>query len=77
VPTSEDEQNERVLTSEEILAVARLGISTETRYGSPQKMEWAMAAGRTQLVRSLTAAHDRAASWADRVTGGKVCPCLR
>jgi hypothetical protein len=50
LPTSEDEQDERVLTSEEILAVAGLGIATEDRYGTPQEIEWAMAGRRIWLV---------------------------
>jgi pyruvate, water dikinase len=42
----------RVLSDEEILDVARVGLATEAHYGSPQDTEWAMAEGRTYLVQS-------------------------
>jgi pyruvate,water dikinase len=43
---------QRVLTDDEVLEVARLGLATEAHYGVPQDTEWAMAAGRTYLVQS-------------------------
>ena len=59
-PDGEDERVEldaaeggrRVLSDEEVVEVARLGLATEAHYGSPQDTEWAMAAGRTYLVQS-------------------------
>ena len=42
----------RVLTDEEVLELARLGLAVEAHYGSPQDTEWAMAGGRTVLVQS-------------------------
>ena len=46
------EGSARVLSDDEVLAVARLGLATEAHYGSPQDIEWAMAGGRTYLVQS-------------------------
>jgi pyruvate,water dikinase len=42
----------RVLSDDEALEVARIGLATEAHYGSPQDTEWAMAGGRTYLVQS-------------------------
>ena len=46
------EGGSRVLSDEEVVAVARIGLATEAHYGSPQDTEWAMAGGRTYLVQS-------------------------
>ena len=46
------EGGRRVLSDEEVVAVARIGLATEAHYGSPQDTEWAMAGGRTYLVQS-------------------------
>ncbi len=46
------EGGSRVLSDEEVLAVARMGLATEAHYGSPQDTEWAIAGGRTYLVQS-------------------------
>ena len=59
-PDGEDERVEldpaeggrRVLSDEEVVAVARIGLAAEAHYGSPQDTEWAMAGGRTYLVQS-------------------------
>ena len=42
----------RILTDEEILEIARLGIAVEQHYGRPQDIEWARAGGKTWLVQS-------------------------
>ncbi len=42
----------RVLSDEEAVEIARIGLATEAHYGSPQDTEWAMAGGRTYLVQS-------------------------
>jgi pyruvate,water dikinase len=42
----------RVLSDDEVLELARLGLATEAHYGSPQDTEWAMANGHTFLVQS-------------------------
>ena len=42
----------RVLTDEEILEIARLGVAVEKHYGKPQDIEWARADGKTWLVQS-------------------------
>lgn len=47
-----DQGAERVLTDEEILEIARLGLAVEEHYGSPQDIEWARAEGKTWLVQS-------------------------
>jgi pyruvate, water dikinase len=46
------EGGRRVLSDEEILELARIGLAAEAHYGSPQDTEWAMAGGRTYLVQS-------------------------
>ena len=46
------EGSRRVLTDEEIIELARLGLAAEAHYGTPQDTEWAMAGGRTVLVQS-------------------------
>ncbi|HXY28726.1 MAG TPA: phosphoenolpyruvate synthase, partial [Acidimicrobiales bacterium] len=52
VELSPSEGSARVLSDEEVLEVARLGLATEAHYGSPQDIEWAMAGGHTYLVQS-------------------------
>ena len=46
------EGGRRVLSDEEVVEVARLGLAAEAHYGSPQDTEWAMAEGHTYLVQS-------------------------
>ncbi len=46
------EGSRRVLTDDEILALARMGQAVEDHYGAPQDTEWAMAGDRTVLVQS-------------------------
>ncbi len=46
------EGGRRVLSDDEIIEVARIGLATEAHYGSPQDTEWAMAGGQTYLVQS-------------------------
>ena len=52
VQLSDDEGGRRVLTDQETLQLAELGLSVEHHYGSPQDTEWAVAGGRTYLVQS-------------------------
>ena len=52
VALTAEEGSLRVLTDEEILEIARLGIAVELHYGQPQDIEWARAAGTTWLVQS-------------------------
>ncbi len=42
----------RVLTNDEVLELARLGLEVERHYGCPQDTEWAMADAKTYLVQS-------------------------
>ncbi len=42
----------RVLSDDEAVSLARLGLATEEHYGAPQDTEWAMAGGTTYLVQS-------------------------
>ena len=59
-PDGEDERvdlgategGHRVLTDEEVVELARIGLAAEAHYGSPQDTEWAMAGGRIYLVQS-------------------------
>ena len=43
---------ERVLSDEDVIDLAKLGLRAEGHYGSPQDMEWAIAGGRTYIVQS-------------------------
>ncbi len=52
IPLTADEARQRVLSDEEVLGLARLGLAVEAHYGEPQDMEWAMARGTTYLVQS-------------------------
>ncbi|HEX4868810.1 MAG TPA: phosphoenolpyruvate synthase [Acidimicrobiales bacterium] len=42
----------RVLTDDEVLALARLGLEVEAHYGEPQDVEWAIEGSDTYLVQS-------------------------
>jgi len=44
--------SKRVLSDDEAVELATLGLGAERHYGSPQDLEWAMAGGRTYLVQS-------------------------
>jgi len=65
------EGGRRVLSDQEVLEVARIGLATEAHYGSPQDTEWAMAGGQTYLVQSrpVTAVGALAAPAATAETG--------
>ena len=65
------EGGRRVLSDQEVLEVARIGLATEAHYGSPQDTEWAMAGGQTYLVQSrpVTAVGGLAAPAATAETG--------
>ncbi|WP_163993162.1 phosphoenolpyruvate synthase [Pyxidicoccus caerfyrddinensis] len=52
VELSPEEAGRRVLTDEEIVELARLGLRVEKHYGSPQDVEWAQSGGRLYLVQS-------------------------
>ena len=47
-----DEGSRRVLSDDEAVALARLGLAAEQHYGAPQDTEWAVAGGQTYLVQS-------------------------
>jgi pyruvate,water dikinase len=49
---SPGEGSRRVLTDDEILTLARMGLAVEDHYGAPQDTEWAMAGDRLVLVQS-------------------------
>ena len=71
IELDEAEGGRRVLSDQEVIEVARLGLATEAHYGSPQDTEWAMAGGRTYLVQSrpVTAVGGAKASTALAETG--------
>ena len=46
------EGSRRVLSDDEVLGIASLGLAVEAHYGSPQDVEWAIAGGHTYLVQS-------------------------
>ncbi|MBW4030152.1 MAG: phosphoenolpyruvate synthase [Acidobacteria bacterium] len=52
VDLSRDEGSRRVLSDDEAVELARLGLATEAHYGSPQDTEWAIADGHQYLVQS-------------------------
>ncbi len=47
-----EEGSRRVLTDDEAVALARLGLAVEAHYGTPQDTEWAIADSRQYLVQS-------------------------
>jgi len=49
---SPEEGAARVLTDDEVLALARLGLQVEAHYGEPQDVEWAIQGADTYLVQS-------------------------
>src|SRR5487761_2020686 len=52
VDLTADEASARVLSDEETVELARLGLATEAHYGAPQDTEWAIAHGTMYLVQS-------------------------
>jgi len=74
VDLDEPDREARVLSDEECLALARLGMDVEAHYGTPQDVEWAMADGQMFLVQSrpitTLAAQDAEAS--SQEASGKV-----
>ncbi len=46
------EGSRRVLTDDEVIDLAHLGMAVEAHYGAPQDTEWAIAGGHTYLVQS-------------------------
>ena len=64
VDLSAEEASQRVLSDDEALELARLGLATEAHYGAPQDTEWAIANGTIYLVQSrpITTLHIAAPS---------------
>jgi pyruvate,water dikinase len=52
VELGEDEAMRRVLTDDEAVQIARLGLQVEAHYGEPQDTEWAIAGGSTYLLQA-------------------------
>jgi pyruvate,water dikinase len=52
VDLSVEEGSRRVLSDDETVELARLGLAVEAHYGSPQDTEWAIAGGKQYLVQS-------------------------
>ena len=52
IALGEEEGRRRVLTDDEVVDLARLGLRVEEHYGTPQDIEWAMAAGSTSTSSS-------------------------
>ncbi|HLX78524.1 MAG TPA: phosphoenolpyruvate synthase, partial [Acidimicrobiales bacterium] len=52
----------RVLSDDEVIELARIGLRAEEHYGTPQDMEWAIANGTMYIVQSrpITTLHSRA-----------------
>ncbi len=60
-----DQASRRVLSDDEAVELARLGLATEAHYGAPQDTEWAIAQGHQYLVQSrpiTTLSQDSAAN---------------
>jgi pyruvate,water dikinase len=75
IPLDASEGSRRVLSDDEALELASLGLAVEAHYGSPQDVEWAIAGGHTYLVQSRpittlagSSAHEIASSPLDSVT---------
>ncbi len=52
VDLSPEEGAQRVLSDEQALELARLGLATEAHYGAPQDTEWAISEGKLYLVQA-------------------------
>ncbi len=52
VELDRDAGKRRVLSDEEAVALARLGLQVEAHYGEPQDIEWSLAGDRTYLVQT-------------------------
>lgn len=52
IDLSDDEALRRVLTDDEIVKLAELGLKVEKHYGAPQDVEWAEEGGRWYLVQT-------------------------
>ncbi|MHB1209773.1 MAG: phosphoenolpyruvate synthase [Acidimicrobiales bacterium] len=52
VDLTPEEGGQRVLSDEQALELARLGLATETHYGAPQDTEWAISEGKLYLVQA-------------------------
>jgi pyruvate,water dikinase len=52
VELGEDDAMRRVLTDDEAVELARLGLLVEAHYGEPQDTEWAISGGRTYLLQA-------------------------
>ena len=85
VELSGDDALRRVLTDDEAVELARLGLRVEDHYGAPQDTEWAIAGGQAFLVQSRpittlvpegTGAGGTAASGAALVSGLAASPGL-
>ena len=52
VDLTPEEGGQRVLSDEQALELARLGLATEAHYGAPQDTEWAFSQGKLYLVQA-------------------------
>jgi len=80
VDFDEAEGTRRVLSDDEVVALARLGVQVEDHYGEPQDIEWAIdAAGRIFLVQSrpITTLTDAAPGATDAPTADATRPLLQ
>ncbi|MGQ0432164.1 MAG: phosphoenolpyruvate synthase [Microthrixaceae bacterium] len=69
------EADARVLTDDEAIELAALGLEVEAHYGEPQDVEWAITGGRTFLVQSrpiTSALHEGGASTVTAPDPGRV-----
>jgi pyruvate,water dikinase len=73
VDLSPDEASRRVLSDDEAIELARLGLATEAHYGSPQDTEWAIADGHQYLVQSrpITTLNQRREANPEESTGSR------
>jgi pyruvate,water dikinase len=73
VDLSPDEASRRVLSDDEAIELARLGLATEAHYGSPQDTEWAIADGKQYLVQSrpITTLDQRRPASTEESTGSR------
>jgi pyruvate, water dikinase len=52
VDLDESDGDARVLADDEVVELARLGLTVEDHYGEPQDIEWAIAEGKTYLLQA-------------------------
>ncbi len=77
VDLAPEEATRRVLSDDEAVELARLGLATEAHYGSPQDTEWAIAEGHDYLVQSRPITTLKSAAPEMKAGGGSGRPLIQ